>query len=320
MTAPIGSTLGVEEEYHLVDPVTLALQHRPDLLGEGEPPGLRAEMLTSQLEAVTPVCTTLDETREAIIAARRTAAKAAADQGATILATSTHPFAPLSDIEVMPRPRYERLVERFGSIVRQFNLTGLHVHVGVPDLGAAVAIMSRARAYLPTLAALTGSSPLHEGGDTGYGSFRLAWLDLWPQGGPPPALRDAQHYVDTVAQLAAVGLIDDASTLLWELRPSLRWPTLEFRIADVCPEVDDAVLLAGLARSLVRTMWAQVEAGRPARDVPDAVLRAARWRAARYGIGERLWSPTRSVLLPARAVLDDLLAELRDDLDEHGEY
>ena len=320
MSAPVGSTLGVEEEYHLVDPETYALLNRPDLLGANADSGLHAEMLSSQLEAVTPVCTTLDDTRTALVAARRRAATVAAGQGATILATSTHPFAALADIEVMALPRYARLVERFGSIVRQFNLTGCHVHVGVPDLDTAVAVMTHARAHLPTLAALTGSSPLHEGSDTGYASFRLAWLGLWPQGGPPPALRDGRHYADTVAELVATGLIDDASALLWELRPALRYPTLEFRIADVCTDVDDAVLLAGLVRSLVRTLAARVTAGTPPPELPDAVLRAARWRAARYGLGERLWSPTRAQLVPAEAVVDDLATELRPDLEAHGEY
>jgi carboxylate-amine ligase len=317
---PIGSTLGVEEEYHLVDPETFVLQNRPNLLPTDAPGVLHPEMLSSQLEAVTPVCTTLDETRAALIAIRRDAVAAAAAQDATILATSTHPFSSLEEIEVMARPRYLRLVERFGTVVRQFNLTGCHVHVNVPDLDTAVAVMTRARAYLPVLAALTGSSPLHEGVDTGYSSYRLARLGLWPHGGPPPALRDGRHYEDTVAQLVAIGIVDDSSSLLWELRPSRRYPTLEFRIADVCTDVDDAVLLAGLARSLVRTLAARVEAGAPVDDLPDQVLDAARWRAARHGLGGLLWSPTRSELLPAGEVVDELLAELRPDLETRSEY
>lgn len=321
---PIGRTFGVEEEYHLVEAETFALANRPSLSASAHErragPHLHPEMLTSQLEAVTPVCTDLDELRGALVAARSEAASAAADEGALILATSTHPSASLGDIRLMELPRYDRLVERFGTIVGKFNLCGCHVHVSVPDLETAVAIMTHARPYLPLVAALTGSSPFHEGRDTGYDSFRLPWLALWPQGGLPPALRSAAEYLDTVEQLRAIGLIDDARTLLWELRPSSRFPTLELRIGDVCTDVDDTVLYAGLARALVRTLGARVARGEAALPVPEATLRAARWRAARYGISDRLWSPASAGLVPAGVAVDDLLAELRPDLDQHGEY
>jgi carboxylate-amine ligase len=319
MAAPIGETLGVEEEYHLVEPGSFALAHRPELVTRVADAGtegrLRAEMLTSQLEATTEVCTTLDEVRATLVAARSEATAVAHAENALLLGTSTHPFAGVSEIEVLARPRYARLVERFGAVVGQFNLVGCHVHVGVPDLDTAVAVMTRARPYLPLLAALTGSSPFHDGYDTGWNSYRLALLAMWPQGGMPPALGSAAEYSALVDELQGAGLVDDASTLLWELRPSVRYPTLEFRIADMCPSLDDAVLYAGLVRSLVRTLGSRTELP----TVPDAVLRAARWRAARYGLGERLWSPSRRELVPAPVALDELWAELRPDLEEHGE-
>lgn len=320
----IGPAFGVEEEYHLVEPDTFALANRPALAASAHErragAHLRPEMLTSQLEAATGVCTDLDELRNALISARCEAASAAAGADALILAASSHPTAPLGDIDVMAIPRYERLIERFGTLVRQFNLCGCHVHVSVPDLETAVLIMTHARPYLPVLSALTGSSPFHEGHDTDYDSFRLAWLALWPQGGLPPALGSATEYTGMVEQLSRVGVIEDASTLLWELRPSARFPTLEFRVGDVCTDIADTVLYAGLARSLVRTLGRRAERGDPPSRVADAVLWAARWRAARYGITGQLWSPTRSTLVPASVAVDDLIAELRDDLDEHGEF
>ena len=315
-----GETLGIEEEYHLVDPQTLRLIRSIPLV-EGIPANsmLRAEMLSSQLEAATAPCADLAEVRGALAGARRDAAAAAHAVGATLLATSTHPFAGPDEIEVLPRPRYERLIDRFGIVVHQLNLTGCHVHVSVPDLETAVAVLTRARPYLPLLVALTASSPFHHGRDTGYESFRVAWLSLWPQGGPPPHLRDAQHYLDTVQQLIDMGLIEDATNLLWEARPSVKYPTVEFRIADVCTDLDDAVLYAGLVRSLVRTLAARVRAGEAVPEMSDAVLRAARWRAARHGLGGALWSPARAALVPARVAVEDLLAELRPDLERHGE-
>ncbi|MDT4941755.1 MAG: glutamate---cysteine ligase / carboxylate-amine ligase [Pseudonocardiales bacterium] len=321
---PAGATLGVEEEYHLVQPGSATLMNCADLsdraLAGTAGPELRPEMLASQVEAATEVCTDLDQVRRAIVTMRRNAAAAADQVGATILATSTHPFASLSEIEVMPRPRYAGLIERFGTIVRQFNLCGCHVHVSVPDLDSAVAIMNLARPYLPVLAALTGSSPFHLGQDTRYDSFRLAWLALWPQGGPPPQLRSAEDYLATIGQSAALGLIEDASAMLWDIRPSSHYPTLEFRAADTCTDIDDALLYAGVVRSLVRVLADRVNTGSQSPTTSDQALRGARWRSARYGISELLWSPGRAELVPAAVVVADLMAELRDDLDAHGEY
>jgi YbdK family carboxylate-amine ligase len=319
----VGATLGVEEEYHLLDPETGKLMNCPDLsaraLAGAAGPHLQPEMLTSQLEAATDVCADLDQVRRAILAMRSEAAAAAAQLGAAILATSTHPFASLEEIEVTAQPRYQTLVERFGTIVSQFNLCGCHVHVAVPDLDTAVAIMNHARPYLPVLAALTGSSPFHAGQDTGYDSFRLPWLALWPQGGPPPYLRSAEHYLAMVAQSVSMGMVEDASAMLWDIRPSSTYPTLEFRAADVCTDIDDAVLYAGVVRSLVRVVGARVATGVDAYEISEPTLRAARWRAARYGISDTLWSPARSEPVPAEVALDDLIGELRTDLEAHDE-
>lgn len=319
-----GATLGVEEEYHLVNPETGQLRNCPELsaraLAGTAGPHLQPEMLTSQLEAATDVCADLDQVRRQVIAMRSEAAAAAEQHGATILATSTHPSASLDEIKVMARPRYGGLIERFGTIVSQFNLCGCHVHVSVPDLDTAVAIMNHARSYLPVLAALTGSSPFHQGQDTGYDSFRLPWLALWPQGGPPPHFASAQEYLATLAQSEAIGLVEDASAILWDIRPATRYPTLEFRAADVCTDIDDVVLYAGIARSLVRVLGARVTAGVACPQISDPGLRAARWRAARYGLSGTLWSPVRAELVPAAVATADLLAELRPDLEAGGDY
>lgn len=319
-----GRTFGVEEEFHLVDPETFELAPRTGLIEEvadgAAGDHLHAEMLTSQLEAATDICTDLHELRSALVDARREAATVAADAGSVLLGTSTHPLAPRSDIEVLNHPRYARLVERFGTIVHEFNLCGCHVHVSVPDLSTAVAVMSHARPYLPVLAAVTASSPFHEGVDTGYESFRTAWLGLWPHGGPPPRLRSADEYQATIDQLTRLGIIDDPTALLWEVRPSARFPTVEFRVGDMCPDVDDVVLHAALVRSLVRSLGARVASGELAPGVPDSVLRAARWRAARYGLAGQVWSPARQALVPGQAAVNDVLAELRQDLEEHEEF
>jgi carboxylate-amine ligase len=320
----IGATVGVEEEYHLVDPITFSLAPRP-LLSEAvasgrEDPRLRAEMVTSQLEAVTDVCRTLTELRASLVAARHAARTSAEQHSATILATSTHPFARLEEIDIMRHPRYARLVDRFGAVVRQFNLCGCHVHVSMPDLDTAVQVSNHARPYLPLLVAMTGSSPFHEGGDTGHASYRMALLRLWPHGGPPPLMANGAEYLALLEDLRRTGLIDEPNTLLWELRPSSRYPTLEFRMPDVCTDLDDAVLLAALVRSLSRTLGKRIASGTDAPNVPDALLASTRWRAARYGLTGDLWSQSRGDIVEARVAVEDMLAELSDDLRLHGEY
>ena len=318
--AAVAETFGVEEEYHLVDPDDHRLAPRPELseraLRSVAGSRLKPEMLTSQLEAASEVCTSLTDLPDELAGMRAQAAAAAAEVGAVLLATSTHPFAPVSEIDIMARDRYDVLLDRFGVVVRQLNLCGCHVHVSVPDLDTAVRVTTGSRPYLPVLAAMTASSPYHEGVDTGYDSFRLAQLALWPQGGSPPELASGASYTAAVAELVRIGLVEDAGAVLWEVRPSARYPTVEFRIADVCPDACDAVLYTGIVRSLSRTIASRAEGPR----ISDTALRAARWQASRYGLGGRLWSPLRGRSVTAQDAVADLMTELRPDLEQHGEW
>jgi carboxylate-amine ligase len=194
------------------------------------------------------------------------------------------------------------------------------VHVGVPDLETAVAVMDRARPYLPLLLAMTGSSPFHDGVDTGYESYRTLWWSRWPNTGPPEYFGDAQEFAEVVAGLAASGVVADRSHLYWDVRPSYHLPTLEFRLADVCTDVDDAVLHAALVRSLVRVLAGRAARAEPCPRPRAELLRAARWRAARHGIGEQLFDPLLGTLVEARLAVRRLLAELEDDLRDHDEW
>ena len=211
-------------------------------------------------------------------------------------------------------------MQRWGLLALQQVICGCHVHVGVPSLDVAVAVSDRVRPYLPVLLALTGSSPFHEGSDTGYDSYRTQWFARWPITGAPEELGDAAGFHRVVEQLRAAGVVEDASHLYWDVRPSLRYPTLEFRVADVCPRLDDAVLHAALCRSLTRVLAARAEAGLPVPPVRPEVLRAARWRAARHGLQDRLVDPAGGGLAPAAQVVRGLLGELREDLEEAGEF
>jgi gamma-glutamyl:cysteine ligase YbdK (ATP-grasp superfamily) len=180
--------------------------------------------------------------------------------------------------------------------------------------------MDRARPYLPLLLALTGSSPFHDGVDTGYDSYRTIWWSRWPTTGIPDHLGNAQRFTELVAGLVASGVIADGSHLYWDMRPSYHLPTLEFRLADVCTDLDDAVLHAALVRSLVRVLAARAERGEPCPQPRPELLRAARWRAARDGIGGELFDPVLGTAVDAGAAVRRLLAELEDDLRDRGEW
>lgn len=324
-------TVGVEEEYHLVDRETLALcsdesvvtEAKARLAAEGNDlgrGGVAAEISSSQLEVATRVCTTLAEVRAELVRLRQVAATAAAEHGCHILAMATHPFSSWRDQRLTDNPRYVRLFERWGLLALQQLITGCHVHVGVEDPDLAIAVLDRVRPWLPPLLALSASSPFWEGSDTGYASYRTVWFDRWPLTGVPEPLGDRAAFDELVRAMVACGAVDDPSHLYWDVRPSYRFPTLEFRVADVCPSVDDAVVQAALARSLTRTLARQAQDGRPVPPTRMELVRLARWRAARHGLSNSLVHPELWELRPAAEVVGRLLALLRPDLEEHNEW
>jgi YbdK family carboxylate-amine ligase len=321
--SPAGATVGVEEEFHLVDPDTLALTPAPEVasaaLAGTAGAHVHAEIATTQLETATGVCTTLAQLRAQLVTTRTEVAAAAARSGLVALAASTHPFGSWRDQPMTADPRYDEMVTRWAVLARQQDICGCHVHVGVPDLATAVAVMDRARPYLPVLLAMTGSSPFHDGVDTGYESWRTQWWGRWPNAGPPEPLGTVQRYRELVDALVRGGAIGDARHLYWDVRPSARWPTVEFRLADVCTDLDSAVLHAALVRALVRVLAGRAEAGELPPEVRPELLRAARWRAAKDGLTGELFDPGAGEPVPARAAVDRFVAELADDLRAHGE-
>ncbi len=320
----VGRTLGVEEEFHLVDPDGLGVTPGPNasaaaLAGEAGS-FVHPEIATTQLETATGICTSLAEVRADLRAARDQAAAAAGRDGLLLYAASTHPWDSWHTMPVTPGQRYEAMVERWAGLARQQDICGCHVHVGVPDLDTAVAVLDRTRPYVPVLLAMTGSSPFHDGADTGYESWRTLWWTRFPHAGAPEPLGDADGYRRVLAGLVASGVVEDGSHLYWDVRPSARLPTIEFRLADVCTTLDDAVLHAALARSLVRVLAARAVRGEPVPEVRPEHLRAARWRAARAGVTGRLFDPLRLELVDARDAVSALLAELEEDLTGAGEW
>lgn len=323
MNQATGATIGVEEEYHLVDAADLSLADAPavvpeaiGLLGEHA----QGEISTSQLEVSTPVCSSLTEVREQLRRLRAGADTAAQRHGCRILAAGTHPTGTWHDQQMTPGPRYAEIAERLGLLAYQQLIAGTHVHVAVPDPELAVQVLDRLRPDLPVLLALSGSSPFWEGVDTGYASYRTQWFARFPVVGTPLLLGSRKDYDLLVAGLVRSGVVEDASHLYWDARPSTRWPTVEVRIADTCPRLDDVVLQAGLARSLVRVAVAGAQAETPFEQPRPELVRAARWRAARDGLEGSLFDLRTLELRPVQDVVLDLLRRLRDDLESTGDW
>ncbi len=317
-------TVGVEEEFHVVDAHSLALRSAARcVLGSARQTlgdQVQPELLDPQIEVETRVCHTLGEVRTEISRLRRGLVDAAQVEGQSILASGTHPFSTWQDQGVTPKPRYEQLADDFRQLAREQLLCACHVHVGVPDGDEAVQIMDRTRPWLGVLLALCANSPYWEGDDTGYASFRIPVFDRWPTTGTPLPLGSRAAFDALLADLLATGVLRDAGALYWDVRPSARYPTLEFRMADVSATVDEAVMLAGLVRSLVRTCHGQVRRGEPVDHLRHEVVRAARWRAARHGLEGPLVDVALARPVPAADLVQRLLCLLRDDLEEHGEW
>ncbi len=317
-------TVGVEEEFLLVDPETRRLVPRARaVVGEASVPddaGVEFELQLAQVETGTAVCRTLQEVRTAVVDLRRTVAAAAERSGCRIAAAATHPFSPTEDSRVTPKAAYLRLERNYQTVAREQLVCGCHVHVGFSDPDMAIQVMNRVRASLPTVAALAANSPFWLGEDTGYASFRAEIWRRWPMAGTPETFASRAEYDRLIAVLLDTGAIDDPRRIYWDVRPSSHLDTLEFRVTDVCVTIDETVMIAGVVRALARTAYEAELADQPFVDLRPELLRAAGWRAARYGLEGELIDLESEKSVPAREAVRSLLARLRPVLEEAGDW
>jgi carboxylate-amine ligase len=317
-----GLTLGVEEEYLLLDPLTGHNMPVAEEVYAALPDDVRAlsrrEFRRSMVEMVTPVCGSLAAVRLHLLAVRLAAAKAAATAGARLVAVGATPVADADD-GVSDDPRFREIISHYGPIVAHPAVCGCHIHIGVPDRDLAIQVGNHLRIWLPVVQAIAVNSPLHAGIDTGHASWRAMQLDRWPSLGPTPYFASTEDYDRTVRALVASGVMLDETMVLWHSRPSARYPTVEVRVADVCPRVDDTVLVAGLVRGLVATAIDDITAGRPAPRARGHLLRAAPWNAAHAGLDGTLTDPPSGLSRPAFDLVDDLVARVSPALRRHGD-
>jgi len=317
-------TVGVEEEFLLVD--TETREPRPDadqvLEATRVPEGaaISAELKRSQIETGTAICRDLAGLRSSVVELRGCLAASAATVGAEIVAMATHPFARWSDDGgITPEAEYLDLESTYGILTVEQTVCGFHVHVGVRDPDIAIEVMNRVRGWIPLLVALSANSPYWMGHDTSYASFRTQVFHRWPTAGIPEHLDGRAAYDRVVEELTSTGSIDSPARLYWDVRPSARYPTLEFRACDVLTTIDESIALAAIIRALVETCHADAVAEAPYDPPRPELLRAALWRASRFGMSGKLIDVADRKLVPAPLLLGALMEHIGPALEARGD-
>jgi carboxylate-amine ligase len=323
MVARPSFTVGIEEEYLIVDPESRDLvrdlpsgmmKRIEEILGRQVAP----EFLRSQIEIGTVVSSTIQEARSDLSRLRRTVADVAADYGLAPIAASTHPFADWWHQKHTDKERYNELADDMGGVVRRLLICGMHVHVAVENEDLRIDLMNQALYFLPHLLALSTSSPFWHGLDSGLKSYRTSVFRALPRTGMPEEFGDWSDYRRHVAVLTDVGVIEDATKLWWDLRPSDRYPTLEMRASDICTSIDDAIAIAALFRSLLSMLYRTRLANQRWRIYSRMLIDENVWRAQRYGISDALIDFGKTRLVPYPELLEEVIELVHQDADELG--
>jgi carboxylate-amine ligase len=316
-------SIGIEEEYLLVNQDTrdLAPEPPPALLAKCEA-ALRGqvspEFLRSQIEVGTVVCHSIQQARDDLIHLRSTVGTIANEFGLAPIAASTHPFAKWSDQQHTDKARYNLLAEDLQQVARRLVICGMHVHVGIDDDELRIDLLGQAAYFLPHLLALSTSSPFWQGNATGLKSYRLSVFDELPRTGLPHQFSSYSEYARTIELLVSAGLIGDATKIWWDLRLSARFPTLEMRVTDVCPLLEDGIAIAAMFVCICRLLYRLRRKNQRWRYYPPFLLRENRWRAQRYGTQEGLVDFGKGAVVPFPELLDELLELIRQDAEALG--
>jgi carboxylate-amine ligase len=315
-------TLGVEEEFQIVDPQSGELRsHVSELLASSAPAlgdQIKRELHQSIVEVGTKICGDVHELRGEIFRTRRELTAAAARAGLGVAAAGTHPFADWSDQVLSPGQRYESIVEELQQLARSLLIFGLHVHVAVPEKQVAIDLMNQARYFLPHLLALSTSSPFWMGRNTGLKSFRTAIFRRFPRTGVPDHFGSWSEYENYVRLLVDLRCIDDARKIWWDVRPHPTFGTLEFRVCDVPTRPEDAVMLGALCQAIIVKLHKLYTTNMGFRLYRRALVEENKWRAARWGLDGKLIDFGRRVEVPMRELALELLEFVDDVVDPLG--
>lgn len=316
-------TIGIEEEYLLVDKETRGLVIEPPetLMAEAEEKcgaQVTSELLKSQIEVGTKVSRNIQEAHEDLARLRRNIIDVAGNHGLAPIAASTHPFSEWMAQKHTEKDRYDQLTHEMQGAARRLLICGMHVHVGIDDDELRIDLMNQMSYFLPHLLALSCSSPFWLGRDTGLKSYRLTIFDALPRTGVPERFASWAEYERHVDILRNAGLIEDSTRIWWDLRPSGRFPTLETRIMDVCTRITDTVALAALLTCILRMLWRLRTHNQRWRLYTPMLIRENRWRAMRYSFDEGLIDLAKGQVVPFTDLIDELCSLVSEDAKALG--
>ncbi len=316
-------SIGIEEEYLLIDPETRGLAQRQpkgfmqrcqELLGRR----VMHEFLQSQVEIGTGVCANIAEARAEITELRQAVAQTAQEFGMRMVAASTHPWSHWRDQEPVDLDRYRILGAEHRTLARRMAICGMHVHAGILDQNLRVDLMGQVSYFMPHLLALSASSPFWEGQDTGLKAFRPIIIGDLPRSGLPEAFESWNDWTELLDDLAATGMVSDPTKIWWDLRPSARHPTLEIRICDICTWAEDGLTVAALYQSILAFLYHLRQSNQRWRQYRRILILENKWRAQRYGVEAEMADFGKRVLVPFPELIDELVELVRPHAEALG--
>ncbi len=314
-------TIGIEEEFQIVDQSGQLKSHIETLVAAGEASlgdQLKPEMLQSVVEVATRICSNIEEARAEILRLRGTLATLLRRAGLRIASAGTHPFSHWQEQEITEKERYKLLEEELQDVVRELLIFGLHVHVGIPDPELRIEIMNEARYFLPHLLALSSSSPFWLSRATGLKSYRSVIWSRFPRTGIPPEFNSYGEFQNFVDLLVRTGSIDDGKKIWWDLRPHVLYPTLEFRVCDAATRVEETLCLAALIQAICAKLLKLRRQNLGFRKYLPQLINENKWRAIRHGLGGSLIDFGKQTEVPMRDLALELLDFVDDVVDELG--
>jgi carboxylate-amine ligase len=316
-------TIGIEEEYQIVDPetrelrsfITQFIENGRVIMVERE---IKPELHQSMVELGTPVCATVAGAYEELMLQRSFITRLAREKELAVMCAGTHPFSRWLDQPVTPFPRYLGVLEEMQLLAQRLLIFGMHVHIGIEDRALAVDTMNVVRYMLPHILALSTSSPFWLGRRTGLKSYRSVVFEDFPRSGIPDICRTVGDYDNLVQTLVAAGCIPDASKIWWDVRPHHKYPTLEFRICDICTRLDEAMAIVALFQALVLWLWKLRRNNITFRVYRRDLIEENRWRASRYGLDGKMIDFGKGQEAPTRQLIRELLELVAEEVDELG--
>ncbi|HET9530718.1 MAG TPA: carboxylate-amine ligase [Blastocatellia bacterium] len=315
-------TLGIEEEFQIIDPETRELRsHITEMIDEGRMilgEQVKPEMHQSMIEVGTGICNNIQEARADLVKLRRAVAALAESRGLRIAAASTHPFSSWKDQKITPDQHYEALLNEMQLLAQSLLIFGMHVHVGIEDREAQIHLMNAARYFLPHVLALSTSSPFWMGTMTGLKSYRCELFKKFPRTDIPDYFSSYSEFDNYVNLLLKTGCIDKPKKIWWDVRPHPYFPTLEFRICDIPSRVDEVIALAALFQAITAKLYKLYRMNMGFRLYRRALIQENKWRAVRWGLDGKLIDFGKQKEVPVRDLIYELLDFVDDVVDELG--